>query len=196
MGDRVAVLSRGELQQVDPPQQLYDNPDNLFVAGFIGSPAMNICEGRLEKDDEGILVRFGSQTLRVTEGTLERYPGVPDAVGQPVAVGMRPEHFVEPDGSLSDDQRFESEVRLVEALGAELLVHFQVDAPPILTEDMREAIDDPDAIANMERRAAEGQTFTARFDPGRAPKVGEHIQIGFRPEYLHFFDMKSGRALR
>ena len=199
MGDRVAVLKRGVLMQVDSPQHLYDNPDNLFVAGFIGSPSMNIAEGKLEKDNGAIKVKLGTMSsLRVHDQAIARYPRVPDYIGETVAVGMRPEHFCRPEGQVPTDQMMpQRNVTLVEALGSEVLVHFGTSAPPIITEDMREAIDDAEAFAELERKAREGgQQFVARLDPGHQPKLGEKIDLGFRTEYLHFFDLDTGQALR
>jgi multiple sugar transport system ATP-binding protein len=197
MGDRVAVLKRGVLQQADAPQTLYDRPDNLFVAGFIGSPAMNLCEADLIDDGGRLSVRMGSMTLAVPAGALELYPDAKTKAGQRVAVGMRPEHFFRPDGSVPADHRFTAEVRLVEALGSEILVHVNTDAHPIISEDMREAVDDEDAFADLEAKAKEGgMSFTARLDPGEIPKLGETVEFAFKTEHLHFFDLESGRALR
>ncbi|MBW3619368.1 MAG: sn-glycerol-3-phosphate ABC transporter ATP-binding protein UgpC [Actinobacteria bacterium] len=197
MGDRVAVLKRGQLQQVDKPQVLYDNPDNLFVAGFIGSPAMNIAAAQIERAGDDWTVTLGDSTLRIHPGAIERYPRVRDYDGRRVAVGLRPEHF-EQGAELPEGQVMRGhEVALVEMLGAEMLVHFQTNAAPIISEDMREAIDDDEAFAAMERDAKKGgQRFTARFDPGDPPKVGSTIDVGFRTEYLHFFDADNGTALR
>jgi multiple sugar transport system ATP-binding protein len=196
MGDRVAVLKRGELQQVASPQHLYENPDNLFVAGFIGSPSMNIAEGDLASDGGTLFAEFGGMRLRVGDGAHERYPRLKDYAGKKVIVGMRPEHFVR-GADCPEDQRFEVEAGLVEALGSDVLVHFHMSAKPVITEDMREAVDDADAFAEMERAAAAGgQTFTARLEPRDMPKTGERVSLGFRADQLHFFDHSNGRALR
>jgi multiple sugar transport system ATP-binding protein len=202
MGDRVAVLKRGVLMQADAPQALYDNPDNLFVGGFMGSPAMNFAEGDFIKENGQYEVRLGtgqSQTvLDVQDGAIDRYPRVRDYEGKRVAVGMRPEHFFRADSSTPEGMVWRGRrVTLVEQLGAEILVHFGTSAPPIITEDMREAIDDAEAFAELERQARTGgQVFTARFEPGSPPKIDELIDVGFRTEYLHFFDLDSGAALR
>jgi multiple sugar transport system ATP-binding protein len=202
MGDRVAVLKRGELMQVDAPQTLYDNPDNLFVGGFIGSPAMNFAEGDFYKEDGQYKVSLGQSdnptVLDVADGAIDTYPRIRDYEGKRVAIGMRPEHFFRPNGDAPRGMMWKQRrVTLVEELGAEMLVHFGVSAPPIVTEDMREAVDDPEAFAEMERRAKEGgQVFTARFEPGDPPKYDSKIDIGFRTEYLHFFDIDTGEALR
>jgi multiple sugar transport system ATP-binding protein len=199
MGDRVAVLKRGELQQADRPQHLYDNPDNLFVAGFIGSPAMNIGRGTVQRRGDDWQVALGDSTLAIHAEALQRYPRARDFDGRDVAVGMRPEHFVRAEGGgLPDDQMLRGlQVTLVEMLGAEMLVHFRTSTPPIVSEDMREAIDDEEAFEALQREAREGgQTFVARFQPGSPPKVGSTIDIGFRSEYLHFFEPEQGVALR
>ena len=196
MGDRVAVLKRGELQQVAPPQELYENPRNLFVAGFIGSPAMNIAHGVLSDDGGAMSISFGDFTLEVPDEACARYNQVRGHAGREVAVGLRPEHFVR-GGDVPEDQRLPVEVALVEALGSDVLVHFKTSAPPVVSEDMREAIDDVDAFQELQRRAeAGGQDFTARLAPTDMPRMGDHIELGFRSEYLHFFDMDSGLALR
>ncbi|CAN5159626.1 ABC transporter ATP-binding protein [soil metagenome] len=196
MGDRVALLKRGELMQVDAPQTLYDRPDNLFVAGFIGSPAMNLVEGTMT-DDGGLAVKVGSRSLRVSDATIDAYPKVRDYAGKSVAVGMRPEDFSRPDGSVPDDRKLSAKVSLVEALGSEILVHFETDAKTIVSEDLREAVDDEEAFAELEQRAAKGgATFTARFEPGAPPKLGQDIEVEFKTEKLHFFDLESGLALR
>jgi multiple sugar transport system ATP-binding protein len=196
MGDRVAVLKRGELMQVAAPQHLYDNPDNLFVAGFIGSPSMNIAEANLVDANGGLSVDLGGHRIKVGDAAYERYPRLKEYAGKKVIVGLRPEHFVR-GGDVSEAERFEVEAGLVEALGSDVLVHFETSAVPVITEDMREAVDDADAFAEMERAAAAGgQTFTARLEPRDMPKSGQRIQLGFRGGQLHFFDHSNGRALR
>jgi multiple sugar transport system ATP-binding protein len=202
MGDRVAVLKRGVLQQADSPQHLYDNPDNLFVGGFIGSPAMNFAESKFYKENGQYKVSVGTgdnpTVLTVRDGAIDRYPKVKDYEGQKVAIGMRPEHFFPARGDTPDDLVWPGRrVTLVEQLGAEMLVHFGTSAPPIITDDMREAIDDEEAFAELQRSAREGgQVFTGRFEPGDPPKIDDTIDVGFRTDYLHFFDMESGEALR
>ena len=197
MGDRVAVLKLGELQQVASPQELYDHPANLFVAGFIGSPSMNIAEATLERTEDGVVAVVGDVRIGVPQAALDRYPGALERVGGAgVAVGMRPEHFLRPDESVPADQRFKVEVRLVEALGSEVLVHFHTSARPVLSDDMRSAIDDDEAFSELERRATEGQSFTVRLDPIDPPKIGETCELAFKGEHLHFFDAGSGQALR
>ena len=196
MGDRVAVLRRGVLQQVAQPQRLYDDPDNLFVAGFIGSPAMNLGRSRIGGTASRPTVDLNDGTVMlVPEEALARYPEVVSRIGQEIALGMRPEHFVQQPQSEHATWR-DVRVVLVEMLGAEMLVHFETLMPPVLTEELREAIDDDDAFSAKEREAAEGgNRFVARFEPGFPPSIGDTINIGFKADRLHFFDLDTGEAL-
>jgi multiple sugar transport system ATP-binding protein len=197
MGDRVAVLKRGELQQVAPPQELYENPSNLFVAGFIGSPAMNISEGTIGRDGDRWTVNFGDHEVVVPSSTLDRYGGITDREGEQVAVGIRPEHFLRGDDVTQGNSLGELEVQLVEMLGAEMLVHLSSDARPVVSDDMREALDDDDAFERMQAEAESGSTtLVGRFEPGAPPKVGSGLRVGVRGDRLHFFDIRSGSALR
>jgi multiple sugar transport system ATP-binding protein len=194
MGDRVAVLKRGELQQVDAPQTLYERPSNLFVAGFIGSPAMNIAEGTITRDNGSTAVKIGSQSMTIPDSLIDEFPKISEYNGRQVAVGMRPEHFDR--GNRDGTCTLNAAVELVEALGSDVLLHFAMDAKPIISDDMREAVDDPDAFAELERKAEKGGvTFTARIEPKDVPKTGDTVELGFRPEEFHFFDLDSGRAL-
>jgi multiple sugar transport system ATP-binding protein len=198
MGDRVAVLRDGRLQQVASPTDLYERPDNLFVAGFIGSPAMNIAEARLREEDGTMFIELqDGVSIAIDRAGLERYPRVRDYAGRNVAVGIRPEHFA-PVADVAPDRIWRGlPVKLVEALGAESLVHVETSTAPVVTEDMRKAIDDEDAFAELKRQAAAGgQRFVLRFDPLEAPKPGDAIDVGLRTDRVHFFDLESGRALR
>jgi multiple sugar transport system ATP-binding protein len=199
MGDRVAVLKAGWLAQVDAPQNLYDRPDNLFVAGFIGSPSMNVAEATLRKTDGKVFVELdrGESRLEVPTEALDHYPKAADRDGAKLAIGIRPEHFAPPQDVGSGQVWKGRKVGLVEMLGAEMLVHFHTDSPPIISDDMRAAIDDDEAFEELQRQAKSGgQELVARFEPGAPPKVDSRIDVGVRTEYLHFFDPESGVALR
>ena len=199
MGDRVAVLKRGVLQQADAPQTLYDHPDNLFVAGFIGSPSMNIAEASLDREGDDYWVTLSpTQRLKVHPAALDAYPGVADRAGGRIAVGMRPEHFSPATGETPPDQVWKGvEVELVEMLGSEMLVHGKTEAAPLVSEDMREAVDDEDAFNALKEQARTGGlTVIARFEPSKPPTVGSTIDMGFRTELMHFFDIDTGLALR
>ncbi len=197
MGDRVAVLKRGVLQQADAPQQLYEHPDNLFVAGFIGSPAMNLGQVKVSGTASRPVLELGEgESIEVSDAALQEYPRLAERVGDEVAVGMRPEHFA-PAREAGDHARWSGrEVTLVEMLGSEMLVHFDTPIPPILSEDMREAIDDEDAYQRLQAQQESGQVFVAKFAPDNPPKVGSKIDVGFDLDRLHFFDPTSGHALR
>jgi len=198
MGDRVAVLKLGWLQQVASPTDLYERPDNLFVAGFIGSPAMNLAETAVREQDGRIVLDLQEgSTITVDPRTLERYPKLRERVGGRVAVGIRPEHFV-PVADVPEDRVLRGvEVSLVEALGAESLVHVKTRTTAVVSDDMRAAMDDEDAFEDLKRQAAQGgQSFVMRFAPDAAPRLGERIDVGVLTEKIHFFDVESGRALR
>ena len=198
MGDRVAVLRDGRLQQVASPTDLYERPDNLFVAGFIGSPAMNIAEvGVRESDGEIVIDLQQGASVTVDPAGLDRYPKVREHVGGRVVVGIRPEHIAPADEVAPTRVWRGLQVSLIEALGAETLVHVATRTAPVVTEDMRKAIDDDDAFEELKRQAAAGgQNFVLRFEPMGAPRPGQTIDVGLRTDRIHFFDVATGRALR
>jgi multiple sugar transport system ATP-binding protein len=203
MGDRVAVLKKGQLQQVDAPQALYDRPRNLFVAGFIGSPAMNMVEADLVREDGGLFATFGSTKLRVDDAVLALRPGVRAYEGKRVIVGIRPENMEDASimPGIPEDRRMTVDVVLREALGAEVLVHFMVDAPPVLTEDTRELVgaqSGPMAQTNvvveeLEKAAEIGMsTFVARLDPRTTAAEHQMLQLAVDTARLHVFDPETG----
>jgi multiple sugar transport system ATP-binding protein len=199
MGDRVAVLKRGVLMQADAPQKLYEHPDNLFVAGFIGSPSMNIADVTIVHEDGQLYVQLDADSrMRIHEAAIDAYPKVRDYAGKRVAVGMRPEHFYPATGETPADMVWSQvRVQLVEMLGSEMLVHMVTGASPVITDDMREAVDDEDAFAALKEQAQKGGLeIVARFDPGKAPAKDSTIDVGFKSEFMHFFDIETGQALR
>ncbi|MHB8191304.1 MAG: ABC transporter ATP-binding protein [Ferrimicrobium sp.] len=182
MGDRVAVLNNGVLLQCDVPQMLYDRPKNLFVAAFIGSPSMNLYEGRL--DEGGTALSLGSQTLKLPERLLALHPGIARYAAKTVVVGLRPEHLTTP--ARPDQPYLEGDVDLIEALGSELLVHFSIDARRIVAEGVQEEL-----VAGLSV-SGEG---VARVDPRADVSVGTRVRLGVDIEELHFFDTVSGDAI-
>jgi len=182
LGQRVAVMRGGQIQQVDRPQELYARPANLFVAAFIGSPAMNLVEATVVPDG----VRFGAFRIPLEPA---RRPALP--VGSAVTLGLRPEIFE--DAAFADPAlpRVEVEVDVVEELGADAHVFFGVDAPPIDSEELRAANDGQDATL----LARERTTFVARVDHRSAARAGERITLAVDPARLHFFDAQTGLAL-
>jgi multiple sugar transport system ATP-binding protein len=200
MGDRVAVMRKGLLQQVAPPQELYDHPDNLFVGGFIGSPAMNLVEAGLERSNGALSVTFGDQRLALGDEVLSARPGLKAFEGKEVVLGIRPEHLE--DASLARDtaaeKRIRGEVELTEALGSELMVHFKVNAPPALTEDIKELAADvgEDVVAELEEASAEQQTMmVGRFSVESRVREGETSEVAVDTRALHFFDPDSGQGI-
>jgi len=200
MGDRVAVIRKGVLQQADTPQTLYDHPANLFVAGFIGSPAMNIVEAALTSSDGSVSVEFADIRLQIPDQVISARPGIKAYGGKRVIVGLRPEDME--DASLVTDmpaaQRIRSTVYLKEALGADVLVHFKIRAPAVLTEDVRELATDvgQEALDAMEQTAEAGEsTFLARLNPRTTAREGEPIELVVDVGRLHFFDPETGLGI-
>jgi multiple sugar transport system ATP-binding protein len=199
MGDRVAVMRKGEIQQVDSPQELYDRPVNLFVGGFIGSPAMNMLEATIERSNGGLAAVAGSQRVGLDEKTLSARPALKDFEGKPLILGIRPEDL--DDAALASDvpgdQRLKGKVELREALGAEIMVHFTVDAKPAVTEDVRELAEDagaPDATLQTEEKGG-GTLMVGRFSPRSAVREGEELEVAVDTRALHFFDAETGLAV-
>ena len=199
MGDRVAVMRRGHLQQVDAPQVLYDRPTNLFVAGFIGSPAMNMVEATVERADGRLIARFGSSVLDLDRGFIERHGELARYEGRKVVLGIRPEsleHERAADGD-ADGRRIQATVELREALGAEALVHFTLDAPPVVTDDTRELVQDAEDTEDLDDKVIEqrASAFVARIDPKVDVPLGGTVPLVVDTTELHVFDPDDGRAL-
>jgi multiple sugar transport system ATP-binding protein len=201
LGDRVAVLKKGLLQQVDSPQNLYRRPANLFVAGFIGSPSMNLAEARVEQGDgSGLCVSFAEQRLELDGSVLERRPALRSYLGQPVVVGIRPETLS--DASLEpgtpDGRRMRAAIDLREDMGHEVFVHFTVKTPAVITEDTRELASDrgDDALTALEQEAGANQSiFIARFSADSRVQEGDVIDVAVDTAGLHFFDPEDGKAI-
>ena len=184
MGDRVTVMRAGVLQQVDTPQKLYDNPDNIFVAAFIGSPAQNLYDAALTEGARSI--KLGSQEVPLPEAVRARRPGLAAYAGQDVVVGMRPEHL--PAAKPGDTgPTLVGKVDLIEALGSEQVVHFTIDANRVIAEG---AVDKDEAEA-----VGEGEGV-ARIEAKTPVKVGDMMTFGIDIEDMQFFDPKTGLAIR
>ncbi|HEX4905206.1 MAG TPA: sn-glycerol-3-phosphate ABC transporter ATP-binding protein UgpC [Acidimicrobiales bacterium] len=200
MGDRVAVIRKGELQQVDEPQRLYEHPDNLFVAGFIGSPAMNLLEATLVRTDAGLVVQLGDIRLSVPPAVAAARPDLAGYADRAVVVGIRPEDM-EDAALVSDapsDRRITAHVELSEALGSDVVVHFTVDAPQALTDDVKELAADvgQEALEHVEQHAARGRAnVVARLNPRTTARKGERIELVLDTHRLHFFDPDDGSGI-
>jgi multiple sugar transport system ATP-binding protein len=200
MGDRIAVMKKGELQQVADSQVLYDRPVNLFVAGFIGSPSMNMLEGRLERADGKFVARLGSQTLALDDQGIEERPAVLAYEGREVILGIRPEDLE--DASLAPetppDRHLKGKVELTEALGSEIMVHFSVDAEPAATEDtlelQRDIGDDREAGAVVGAESGSA-VIVGRFNPRSRVREGDLVDVAVDTQSLHFFDPETGLGI-
>ena len=182
MGDRVAVMRSGVLQQVDHPQHLYDHPDNLFVAAFIGSPAMNLYEAAVTEGARSL--RLGSQDIGLPASVLTAHPGLAAYAGKKVVVGLRPEHLPAANGTAGP--LLGGDVDLVEALGSELMVHFTIDARRVRAEGTASA--DEEAVTE----SGEG---VARVDPASKIKVGERATFAVNADGMQLFDPDTGEAI-
>jgi len=200
MGDRVAVMRKGELQQVAPPQELYDRPVNLFVGGFIGSPAMNMVEASIERSNGKLLVHVGEQSLTLGDEVLKARPAVAAYGGRRVVLGIRPESLedaaLEPD--VPADRQIKGVLVLREPLGSEIVAHFEVDAPPALTEDVRELARDvgqeTSVPATVEESAGK-TTMVGRFGPRSRVRAGSIVDVAVDTSGLHFFDLDTGHGI-
>ncbi len=200
MGDRVAVIRKGMLQQVGAPQYLYDHPYNLFVAGFIGSPAMNLVEASLTRSGDGASLEFGGVQLGLPEDVFGTKPNLRTYEGKPVIVGIRPEDME--DAAVATeapaDRRIRSNAILRESLGADVLVHFTVKAPQVITEDVKELAHDvgAEALQAVEEAAQAGEsTFLARLNPRTGVKEGQEVELVVDVSRLHFFDPDTGLGI-
>jgi multiple sugar transport system ATP-binding protein len=193
LGHRVAVIKLGVLQQVAPPQELYDRPVNLFVGGFIGSPAMNMIRARVEKVGSRLVLQLGSNQLPVPEEVRAQRPAIDAFAGREVVLGIRPEDME--DAKLLDqapaDRTLTSTAELVEAMGSDVLVHFSVDAATVVTEDTKELARDIGESVDETPHT----TVVARVNPRTAIRVGEPMRVVVDTLRMHLFDLETGLAI-
>jgi multiple sugar transport system ATP-binding protein len=184
MGDRVAVMRDGRLEQVATPQELYDHPANVFVAGFMGSPAMNLMRGRVSEDPDGLALELGSQRIALPSSVGWAHPELARYAGSEVVVGVRPEALT----LARREAGVAATVDLVEALGSDLLLHAELDAPAV-----------PAAAVNgsgtLVVAPPEHTRVTARVSPAVRPAPGEQVRLALDAERLHFFDPGTERAI-
>jgi len=193
MGDRVAVLRAGSLQQLARPQELYDQPTNLFVASFMGSPSMNLYEASVSGPAERVSVQLGSQKLQLSPGHGRRLPGLIGSSGRQLIVGIRPEHLsVDAGATSAEGRQLVATVELVEALGNEQLVHFAIDAPTYRDQGEAASVDD---VSTGGIAGAPLANSIARVDPGARIATGERATFFVDVEHLHFFDPGTGASL-
>ncbi|GAB3481860.1 ABC transporter ATP-binding protein [Nocardiopsis coralliicola] len=202
LGDRVAVLRDGRLQQVDTPKNLFRNPVNLFVAGFIGSPAMNFVSAELKRgsDGKGAELAFADHTLPVPEEVLQERTGLSDYIGRSLILGIRPSDFDDAALSSNGGASIEVTADVTEELGTEINVIFSVDAPPVRHEEAAalaaDAADDgEDAASASLPLAGDKSVFTARVNPRSEVTPGHPVRLGVDVTQLHYFDPESGLAI-
>jgi multiple sugar transport system ATP-binding protein len=199
MGDRVAVMRNGFLQQIAVPKELYDEPRNLFVAEFIGSPAMNVVLADVEQAAGVLSVSFGPHRLTLVPATLDAVPGLRDYEGRRVVLGMRPEDIE--DAATLHESRPEHRISVVcdirEDVGSDVYVHFNVAADPVQTAEVMEALvvehaEDEEARFAAERARGAGTTFVARADRATHAREREPLDLEVDVTRLHFFDPETG----
>lgn len=197
MGDRVAVMSQGVLQQVDAPQRLYDLPANLFVAGFIGTPPMNLLEGTVSAQNGTVSIELGGQTLPVPDRALSLYPKLRGADGRAVVAGVRAGDLYLP-GPRPDLPTLTARLELLEALGSESIAYFRVDARVVTSgaEGIEEAVEEeagsdggvtatrPNLVASLQPQDASGL------------RIEDDIPVAVNVAAMHFFDADTGEPLR
>jgi multiple sugar transport system ATP-binding protein len=200
MGTQVAVMKNGDLQQVAPPEVLFERPANLFVAAFIGSPAMNLVEATVHRENGRTFVNFADIRLRIEEEALAMRPRLGAYDGKPLVLGIRPD-AMEDAAHVSDaaaDCRFTAGVELRETVGTESFVHFTVGAKPVLTEDTRELASDTgvEVLEKLEQEANQERTnFVARFHSRSRAREGSSVEIVVDTRELHFFDPETGEGI-
>jgi len=194
MGDRVAVMRKGELQQVDEPQTLYDRPVNLFVGGFIGSPAMNMLDATIGSNG-GLMATIGDQTIALGPETLQSRPGLKAYDGKRVIIGIRPEDLEDAalESDAPADHRLRGRLELREALGSEIMAHFAIKGAHAETDETRELAQDAGAADESQVGVREGEAvIVGRFGARSRVKQGENVEAVVDTRALHFFDPETG----
>ncbi len=197
LGDRVAVLRDGLLQQFDVPSELYERPVNLFVAEFIGSPAMNLAGADLRRSDGSLLAEFGEHRLRLDESLLAHLPALTRYEGKRVILGVRPEDLEDAAlaGETADDRRIGAVVDIREDTGSEILYHFGVGAPPVRGEDVKAAVGAEALEATEEQAKKKGSLFVARLGRDTRAREGERVDLLVRTDRVRFFDPETGLGI-
>jgi multiple sugar transport system ATP-binding protein len=197
LGDRVAVMRDGVLQQIDTPQALYNRPVNLFVAEFIGSPAMNLVGADLAKANGHMTARFGEHELVIDRDSLAARPSLAGFEGRRVILGIRPEDIEDAEvaGDAPDGRTIGAEVDIREDMGSELFVHFGVGARAVAGEDVRAALGQDALEATSESARRSGGLFVARVGRGSKAAEGSRIDLVVDSSRLHFFDIETSAAI-
>ena len=191
MGDRVAVIRKGELQQIDTPREIYSNPKNIFVAGFIGSPSMNFVYAKIKTENDVIELTFGDNQIRYKDQKKEKLKSFEN---KEIILGIRPEAFE--DGYFANEADYSEsmkvKVSLLEQLGSDSYVHFYKDIKPVQTEAIEEILADEGEDITV---LGDSTKFIARINPNSTVAEGEEIELKINPSKLHFFDPVSGDVI-
>jgi multiple sugar transport system ATP-binding protein len=195
LGDRVCVMRDGKIQQADTPQRLFESPVNLFVAGFIGSPAMNFVDASLEQDD-GPYVTFAGLKLPVPATLIDSRPGLSSFIGRKVILGVRPSHFEDAAYGDASWARFPVTVSVTEELGTEIHAIFPIDAPPVEHASIASASDGNSEEDEAVTALAGGKSlWTARVSSRSVVRPGQPLELAVDTSALHFFDPVSGESI-
>ncbi len=191
MGDRVAVIRKGELQQIDTPREIYSNPKNIFVAGFIGSPSMNFVYAKIKSTKDSIELIFGDNKITYQD---EKKKKLKSFENKEIVLGIRPEAFE--DGHFANESEYSESIKvkvsLLEQLGSDSYVHFYKDIKPVQTEAIEEILADEGEDITV---LGNDTKFIARINPNSTVTEGEEIQLKINPSKLHFFDPESGDVI-
>jgi multiple sugar transport system ATP-binding protein len=190
LGDRIAVMRAGVLQQVGTPAELYNRPNNLFVAGFIGSPSMNFLPGEIEGDS----IKTPLGTMKIPDAIRGRLQSGPGGGRGGVIVGMRPEDFEDRSvvGERTDGITFKTKIDVLESMGSEFYAYFVVESERVSSRELEELASDAGAA---DLPTQEGSQITARLDAASTVRQGQETELWFNTEHLHLFDPESGQTL-
>jgi multiple sugar transport system ATP-binding protein len=199
MGSRVAVMRKGEIQQVDDPQTLYDRPVNLFVGGFIGSPSMNMLDAVIESSNGGLAATVGNQTISLGPEALENHPALKGYVGKQVILGIRPEDLEDAalETGAPPERQLRGRLELKEALGSEIMAHFAIKGAHAETDETRELAKDVGAEGAEQPIgvAADEAVIVGRFGARSRIKQGDEVTAVVDTRALHFFDPQTGNGI-
>ena len=191
MGDRVAVIRKGELQQIDTPREIYLNPKNIFVAGFIGSPSMNFVYANVDVNKSSVKLNFGNDQIDYKGDKLEKLKAFEN---KEIVMGIRPEAFE--DGNYANTSEYSESIKvsvsLLEQLGSDSYIHFYKDIKPVQTEAIEEILADEGEDISV---LGDNTKFIARINPNSTVVEGEEIELKIDPSKLHFFDPETADAL-
>ena len=191
MGDRVAVIRKGELQQIDTPREIYLYPKNIFVAGFIGSPSMNFVYANVKVSSKNITLKFGEDAIKCNADENKK---LKEFDGEEIVLGIRPEAFEDSNYANSKEfsEKLDIEVSLIEQLGSDSYIHFYKDIKPVQTEAIEEILADEGEDISV---LGDQTKFIARVNPNSVVKEGGKITLAIDPSKLHYFDPNTGNAI-